>query len=139
MVFPRSLLGGDSLDFSFSGVKTSVRAFIAKDGGRTPIPDVAAGYQEAIVDVLTEKVRRAARQSGIRTICVAGGVAANRRLSESLRSMAKRESLRLVIPPPVLCTDNAAMIAVAGFYRLRHNAPDGLDFDTFATEPLGHP
>lgn len=138
VAFPRSLLG-DSLDFSFSGLKTSIRTFLTKDEGKTAPADVAAGYQEAIVEVLTEKMRRAARQTGIRALCVAGGVAANRRLTELLQQMAATEGLRLVIPAPVLCTDNAAMIAAAGFYRMQTGSPDSLDFDTYATEALGQP
>ena len=133
--FPRSLLG-DSLDFSFSGVKTSLRNFMQKDADRANPADVAASYQAAITDVLTEKMRRAAKQTGIRTLCVAGGVAANQRLSESLKAMADAEGLRLVVPAPVLCTDNAAMIAAAGYFRLTYQPPDDLAFDTFATERL---
>ncbi len=133
--FPRAWLG-DSLDFSFSGLKTAVRNFAARDAGQTPLPDVAASFQAAIVEVLTEKMRRAARATGIRTICVAGGVAANRGLKAAMQAMADEEGLRLVIPPPVLCTDNAAMIAAAGYFRLQHRPPDSLTFDTYATEPL---
>ena len=136
--FPRAWLG-DSLDFSFSGLKTSLRTFVARDNGQTPLADVAASYQAAIVDALTEKLRRAARQTGIRTICIAGGVAANRSLSLSLQHMARSEGLRLIIPAPVLCTDNAAMIAAAGHFRLLHHAPDSLSFDTYASETLGQP
>jgi N6-L-threonylcarbamoyladenine synthase len=136
VAFPRAWLG-ESLDFSFSGLKTAIRNFVAKDAGKTPLADVAAGFQEAIVEVLTEKLRRAARQTGIRTVCAAGGVAANRRLQAALQAMADREGLRLVLPAPDLCTDNAAMIAAAGYYRLQVHAPDDLSFDTLATEPLG--
>jgi N6-L-threonylcarbamoyladenine synthase len=135
VAFPRSWLG-DSLDFSFSGVKTSLRNFVEKDGGQTPLADVAAGYEAAIVEVLTEKLRRAAQQTGVKTVCVAGGVAANRRLQAEMQRMADSEKLRLVMPAPVLCTDNAAMIAAAGHFRLLTQGPDSLDFDTFATEPL---
>lgn len=133
--FPRSWLG-DSLEFSFSGVKTALRNFVAQDEGQTPLADVAASYEAAIVEVLTEKLRRAAEQTGIKTVCVAGGVAANRRLQEEMQNMAEANSLRLVIPAPILCTDNAAMIAAAAHFRLLTRGPDELDFDTFATESL---
>jgi N6-L-threonylcarbamoyladenine synthase len=133
--FPRAWLG-DSLDFSFSGLKTALRNFLITDAGQTPLSDVAAGYEAAIVEVLVEKLRLAAHRHAIRTICVAGGVAANRRLADSLRAMAEADHLRLVVPPPALCTDNAAMIAAAGYFRLRHHHPDTLAFDTLATGPL---
>ena len=135
MRFPRAWLG-DGLDFSFSGLKTAIRNFLLKDEGRTPLADVAASFQAAIVDVLVEKMRIAAERTGIRTICVAGGVAANRELQVGLRAMAEAGDMRLVAPPPNLCTDNAAMIDTAGYFRLQHHAPDDLMFDTLATEPL---
>ncbi len=135
VAFPRALLG-DSMDFSFSGLKTSVRTFVGKDAGQTSLPDIAASLQAAIIDVLTLKMRRAARQTGIRTLCAAGGVASNLSLTASLQAMAEEEGCRLVIPDPVLCTDNAAMIAVAGYYRLLTNPSDALSFDTLATSPM---
>jgi N6-L-threonylcarbamoyladenine synthase len=119
--FPRALLGSDSLDFSFSGLKTAVRTFVARDGAQTPTADVAAGLQAAIVGVLVEKMRRAARQTGIRTLCIAGGVAANRSLQERMQTLALAEGLRVVSP---------------GYYRLQHHPADGLEFDTYATESL---
>ena len=136
VAFPRAWMG-DSLDFSFSGVKTSIRAFTLKDEGKTALPDVAASFQAAIVEVLVGKMRRASKLTGIKTLCVAGGVAANTALSAGMRAMAEKEGCKLVIPEPILCTDNAAMIAQAGYYRLKHGIHDEIDFDTYATETLG--
>lgn len=133
--FPRSWIG-DSLDFSFSGVKTSLRAFLERDNGATPAEDVAASYEEAIVEVLTEKMRRASRQYGVKTLCIAGGVSANRLLQLKMQKMGESEGLRLIIPPPALCTDNAAMIASAGYFRLKCGDAHALDFDTYASESL---
>ncbi len=139
VAFPRSLLGDSpqySPDFSFSGVKTSLRNFLLRDNGQTPLPDVAASYEAAIVETLTEKLRRAAVTTGVKTLCVAGGVAANQRLQATLRAMGAKGGYRVVIPEPVLCTDNAAMIAAAGYYRLQSHAPDALSFDTLASSSL---
>lgn len=135
--FPRAWLG-ESLDFSFSGLKTAVRNFMLKEAGTLPLRDVAASYQAAIVEVLAEKLRTAARATGVRTLCVTGGVAANRSLRKALENMAREESLRLVVPAPDLCTDNAAMIAAAGHFSLqrRRYTLDDLAFDTLATRQL---
>lgn len=140
VLFPRAQLG-DNLDFSFSGVKTAIRTFLQADNGKTPIEDVAASYQAAIVDALIARMRKAAHQTGIRTLCIAGGVAANRRLQEEMQAMCDKEGLRLIAPAPVLCTDNAAMIACAGYFQLLapHISPRnlGLHLDTYASEALG--
>jgi N6-L-threonylcarbamoyladenine synthase len=133
--FPRAWLG-DSLDFSFSGLKTAVRNFVAQDERRTPVDDIAASLQAAIVDVLVKKTVLAAKHVGMDTVTMGGGVAANRRLAESMTTACKAAGLRLVIPPPDLCTDNAAMIAAAAWPRLARGESDSLDFDTFATAPL---
>jgi N6-L-threonylcarbamoyladenine synthase len=137
--FPRTFLDADNLDFSFSGLKTAVlyTAFgqNAVDKGRRlserEIADVAASFQQAVVDVLVEKCRKATRKFGLTTLCVGGGVAANRRLRAALSDMARRESLDLVLSPPEWCTDNAAMAAVAvEKFRLRRFDP--LDLDAVA-------
>lgn len=139
--FPRGMLA-EGLDFSFSGLKTALRAFIQRRSVKVnslPSPevaDIAASYQEAIVDVLVEKLRRAALQTGIRCACVVGGVAANKRLQIRMQKMAHEESIHLVLPPPSLCTDNAAMIAAAGYWRYQACGPDPLSFDTLATDSL---
>jgi len=137
--FPRAFIKDtERLDFSFSGLKTAVRYQIAKpgqplDAGRlstAEIADLAASFQEAVVDCLVEKSRQAIRKTGLSTLCLGGGVAANARLRERMQDMAERELIRLVIAPMALCTDNAAMHAIAWEqYRRGDLAP--LDLDVY--------
>ncbi|CCW34132.1 O-sialoglycoprotein endopeptidase [Chthonomonas calidirosea] len=133
--FPRGMIS-EGLDFSFSGLKTALRTFLEKDQGATSLADIAASYEAAIVDVLVAKLRRALQATGAKTACVVGGVAANRLLQRRMRAMAVEEGLHLVMPEPTLCTDNAAMIAAAGYWRYRTCGADALSFDTLATAPL---
>ncbi|HLI47546.1 MAG TPA: tRNA (adenosine(37)-N6)-threonylcarbamoyltransferase complex transferase subunit TsaD [Chthonomonas sp.] len=133
--FPRGMIS-EGLDFSFSGLKTALRTFLDKDRGATPLADVAASYEAAIVDVLVTKLRRALQMTGVNTACVVGGVAANRLLQRRMKAMAVEEGVHLVMPEPMLCTDNAAMIAAAGYWRYHTCGPDALSFDTLATAPL---
>ncbi|MDD3716074.1 MAG: tRNA (adenosine(37)-N6)-threonylcarbamoyltransferase complex transferase subunit TsaD [Candidatus Marinimicrobia bacterium] len=114
--FPRSLLEADSLDFSFSGMKTAVLNHVRKhpELSDKEKADIAASFQEAVVDVLKEKLRRAVRASGHKRVVLAGGVAANRRLRAELKKMAEKMQLELYYPPLEYCTDNAAMIAATG-------------------------
>jgi N6-L-threonylcarbamoyladenine synthase len=134
--FPRSLLEGDNLDFSFSGLKTAVlyAAFgqNAKHRDRELAPaevaDLAASFQQAVVEVIVEKCRRALRRFGLDTLCVGGGVAANGALRSALQEMAHRQQVRLIIPPLHWCTDNAAMNAVA-IQKFREGRFDSLDLD----------
>jgi N6-L-threonylcarbamoyladenine synthase len=122
---PRAWLRG-SHDFSFSGLKTAVLYLVQEYGSEEdlPVSDLAASFQEAVVDVLVEKTALAADEHEVRQILLAGGVAAN----TSLRSqMAKRVSVPLLCPSPILCTDNAACVAACGWFRLQ--AQDRADWD----------
>jgi N6-L-threonylcarbamoyladenine synthase len=120
--FPRSFLHDERLDFSFSGLKTAVLYTLAgQDAPRESlgpvapdvVADVAASFQQAVIDVLVGKARQALERSGLETLCVGGGVAANRALREQLSRMADEKGVRLIVPPMELCTDNAAMAAIA--------------------------
>lgn len=118
--FPRAWLEKHSLDFSFSGLKSAVLNYLhnAKQRGEEiSVPDVSASFQEAIVEVLVEKTILAAQAHGLKTIVLAGGVAANQRLRESLAERAKQLKMQVFWPSPAYCTDNAAMIAMAAYYR----------------------
>ncbi len=121
--FPRAMLRRRSLDFSFSGLKTSVRNFLAAPPihGRpspTQVCDVAAAVQEAVVDALVIKALWAVERTGCRRLVLAGGVAANTRLREELSRRGAEAGARVFLPPRPLCTDNAAMIASVGLHYL---------------------
>jgi N6-L-threonylcarbamoyladenine synthase len=141
IAFPRAMR--DSLDFSFSGLKTSLLTKLKKRGAPfTPdeLPDLTASYQEAICDVLVEKTLRAATMVAATRVVVCGGVAANSRLRERFYTDAASAGIEVFIPPPVLCTDNAAMIAVVGTHLLRSGRRDGLDLNAVSRWPLAvHP
>ncbi|MBC7223304.1 MAG: tRNA (adenosine(37)-N6)-threonylcarbamoyltransferase complex transferase subunit TsaD [Anaerolineae bacterium] len=135
--FPRARLG-DSYDFSFSGLKTAVlRAVreLERKGRRRslPVADLAASFQAAVVDILVEKAARAAEAFGVREVLLAGGVAANALLREEAR---RRIAVPVRVAPPFLCTDNAAMIAAAGYFAFRAGRRSGLDLDVVASERL---
>jgi len=154
---PRAWLG-DSADFSFSGLKTAVARVAAENGvladqstdsvlqrepggapqvqsqsaPRLSVPDIAAGFQTAVVDVLTKKTLRAAEAVNARSVLLSGGVAANGPLRASLREAS---SVPVFVPPPVLCTDNGAMIAAAAHFRAEAGAA-ALDLDVRASWPI---
>jgi len=139
-IFPRAWLP-DTFDFSFSGLKTAARREVARElgidvqrmgsGGQdlpeSSVSELAYGFQDSVVDVLTTKTIRAAEESGARTIVVGGGVAANIVLRGRIETDAAARGIRVVVPRPGLCTDNAAMIGAAGFFRARAGTRAGFD------------
>ncbi len=123
IVFPRPMLSNRSSDFSFSGLKTSVKSWVAThplkestEEGQT-ICDLAASFQEAVVDVLVSKALAAAERHGVKAIVASGGVACNSRLREQLSMAGSKKGIQVYIPDKGLCTDNAAMIAAAGHLK----------------------
>jgi len=140
--FPRARLAADSLDFSFSGLKTAVageirrrqeahRPYSAADHAAYQA-DICASFQEAVVEVLVEKTLAAARQFSCRQVVLSGGVAANPRLRQHLReAAAEADGLTIFMPEPAFCTDNAAMIAMAGFFQ-RHRATRSMAMDVYS-------
>lgn len=132
---PRPLVGADEPHFSFAGLKSAVLR--ASDSGRYQAEDIAASFQQAVVDCLVDRTRRAlARASGATALVVAGGVAANGAIRSALTGLAASRDLPFVAPPLWLCTDNAAMIAWAGALRFEAGLVDGLDAPARARWPL---
>jgi len=124
IAFPRAM-AHDGWDFSFSGVKTAVVNHVRKHPD-LEVADVAASFQEAVVDVLVEKARRAAREVGAKGLCLAGGVAANSRLRERVLDVCVEDGYQAFLPSRAMCTDNAAMVAAAGWWRLQADGPSSL-------------
>ena len=135
--FPRAWLEPDSLDFSFSGLKTSVVNYVNRANQKNEelnLPNICASFQEAIADVLVEKTLSAGRKSDIAQIVLAGGVAANQRLRDLMRSRGQKENFEVFLPPKEYCTDNAAMIAVAGYHLFKNRklASSTIDMDVYS-------
>ncbi len=121
--FPRPMTDRPGLDFSFSGLKTQV-LLAYRAHGPEAAADIARSFEEAVVETLATKCRRALRETGMRTLVVAGGVGANLKLRAALEGAARREGFRVAFPRPEFCTDNGAMIAFAGALRLRAGLHD---------------
>jgi len=125
IAFPRGLRG-EGLDFSFSGLKTSVINYVRKHP-EVATADVAASFQEAVVDILVEKTRLAAARARARSICIGGGVAANSALRQRILNAADKDGRLAFIPSRAMCTDNAAMVGATAWYRLGVDGPTPLD------------
>ena len=137
--FPRAMADSGDLDFSLSGLKTAVMRYVKTEraAGREPDPaDLAASFQEAVVDVQVSKTVRAALEREAGTVLLGGGVVANTRLRERILEAGEREGLRVLFPSLPLCTDNGAMIACAGFYRLQAGETTPLDAEADPGLPL---
>jgi N6-L-threonylcarbamoyladenine synthase len=135
--FPRAHVRAAALDFSFSGIKTAVATFLRSEASAAiRLEDLAASFQETVVEMLVRPTIAAARQLGVETIIVTGGVAANSRLRKGLGDAAAADGLRLIAPSLHYCTDNAAMIALAGSWRLLRGEHDPMSIDAAATLAL---
>jgi N6-L-threonylcarbamoyladenine synthase len=136
VVFKRPYLDKTQFDFSFSGIKSAVHRYIQKNPAvlRCGSPDIAAGFQEAVVDVLVHKIVNAAKVKQCRHMAVVGGVAANQHLRTRLAEVAKARHLHLHVPPLSLCGDNAAMIAAAGYFALEKGIEASFDADVYSRQ-----
>ncbi len=132
--FKRAYLDKNEFDFSFSGLKTGVRRYIEKNLQHLSqeIPDIAAGFQASVVDVLSFKLFAAAEKMDCRHVAVVGGVAANTNLRNKIETTAKEKGITVHIPPLSLCGDNAAMIAAAGYHHLIQGHTSQLDSDVYS-------
>jgi len=139
IAFPRAWLDKESLDFSFSGVKTSVVNFVNRCRQKdetVPVNDICASFQQAVVEVLVEKTIRAAKKSNHNQVVAGGGVAANNALRRQLNERCREEGIECFLPSPIFCTDNAAMIGLAGYYQFAAGNTVTLDADAFSRSPI---
>jgi N6-L-threonylcarbamoyladenine synthase len=137
--FPRPMIRSRNLDFSFSGLKTSVINMFKEKVSRDedlPLADIAASFQEAVVDVLVTKTMRAVAEKKVRAVSVTGGVSANSRLREAFEKTCRQQDIDVFFPKLSLCTDNAAMIAAAGYARIMAGEISDLRLDVVPNAPL---
>lgn len=132
--FSRPFIDKDAFDFSFSGLKTAVHRYIQQNNEtyQQQIPHIVASFQEAVVDVLSYKIIRAALEKGCRNIALVGGVAANSRLRQRVRQDAGRDGINVHIPSMALCGDNAAMVAAMGYHYFKAGIVSGLGDDVYS-------
>ena len=138
--FPRATLGPESLDFSFSGLKTAVALYVKKwresEQKGVSTADIAASFQEAVIDVLARKVIAAAEKSKVGSVVVAGGVACNQALRDRVKDLASQCGMAFYYPRPAFCTDNGAMIALAGYHRISGGERADLSLDVKSRYPI---
>ncbi len=143
IAFPRAYLSDESFDFSFSGLKTAVSLYIdkwekpdARNQDNIKVEDITASFQEAVFEVLVNKLIRAGKMKDVSSIVLAGGVACNRTLREKLTSQAEKTGMNAFYPRPEFCTDNGAMIALAGYYRALNNNYADMSVDVRSRYPV---
>lgn len=140
ILFPRGKVEGNPYDFSFSGLKSAVLNYINQakmKGEEICVPDLCASFQASVVDSLIQRTLQLAKERGLKQVALAGGVASNSCLRDSMKAACAREGLALCYPSPIFCTDNAAMIACAAYYEFRKGRRDGLALNACPNLKLG--
>lgn len=140
IAFPRANIADHPYDFSFSGLKSAVLNYLNQcdmKGEEYSQADVAASFQQSVVDVLTEHAMKAMEETGMKKLAIAGGVASNTALRQAMKEQCEKHNIAFYHPSPVLCTDNAAMIGAAGYYEYRKGIRHGLDLNAVPNLRLG--
>ena len=138
--FPRGKVGDNPYDFSFSGLKSCVLNYIntaRMTGKEIPTADLAASFQNAVVEVLVSHTMEAAKATGYKKVAIAGGVASNSELRRQMEEACRRRGIAFYRPSPILCTDNAAMIGASAYYEYLHGVRAGLDLNAVPNLRLG--